>query len=66
MSLAAHLDVLENRHVKLQQLLDEESNRPLPDFTVIQSLKKQKLLIKEEMERLENPAVRAQHSNDAA
>ncbi len=52
MSLAAHISALENKHAKLSAMVDEESHRPLPDFTVIQTLKKQKLLIKEELERI--------------
>lgn len=53
MSLAAHVTSLEGKHSKLEQLIDDESHRPMPDFTVIQTLKKQKLLIKEELQRLE-------------
>jgi hypothetical protein len=52
MSLAAHISALEDKHSKLSVMVEEESNRPLPDFTVIQTLKKQKLLIKEELERI--------------
>ncbi len=52
MSLAAHVSMLKDKHVKLKKIVEEESQRPAPDFTVIQSLKKQKLLIKEELERI--------------
>lgn len=53
MSLAAHISTLETKHAKLDQRLEDESHRPRPDFTVLQNLKKQKLLIKEELARLE-------------
>ncbi len=53
MSLAAHVSSLETKHAKLEDLIAEESHRPMPDFTVVQTLKKQKLLIKEELQRLD-------------
>lgn len=54
MSLAAHVSTLETRHTKLEVMLEEESRRPMPDFAVIQTLKKQKLLLKEELTRIES------------
>lgn len=52
MSLAAHITMLKDKHTKLEGLITDESHRPMPDFTVIQTLKKQKLMIKEELERI--------------
>lgn len=52
MSLAAHIATLESKHHHLEAMLEDEIRRPMPDFTIIQTLKKQKLLIKEEMRRL--------------
>ena len=52
MSLATHITMLEKKHTKLETMAEEESARPMPDFTVIQTLKKQKLVIKEELARL--------------
>lgn len=52
MSLYAHLTTLEDKHNKIEGMLAGESLRPHPDFSVIQTLKKQKLLLKEEMERI--------------
>ncbi|MFO0109453.1 MAG: YdcH family protein [Alphaproteobacteria bacterium] len=52
MSLFTHLAMLEDKHLKLEGLLTKEAQRPSPDFSVVQTLKKQKLLIKEEMERI--------------
>ena len=65
MSLAAHLDSLETKHVKLETLIEDESHRPTPDFTIIQSLKKQKLLIKEELERLTDQPDTLHHHDGA-
>lgn len=58
MSLATHISMLEDKHYRLEAMISGESSRPMPDFTVIQTLKKQKLLIKEELARLSVEAVR--------
>lgn len=52
MSLDAHLATLQDKHSRLEFVIGEESHRPSPDFGLLQTLKKQKLLLKEEMERL--------------
>lgn len=52
MSLSTHISMLEHKHIKLEDALFDEMHRPLPDFSTVQSLKKQKLMIKEELERL--------------
>lgn len=38
--------------MRLEGMIGDEANRPLPDFGLISTLKKQKLLLKEEMERV--------------
>ena len=53
MALVAHLTMLEEKHSKLETMIAEESHRPMPDFPLIQTLKKQKLLLKEEIARLQ-------------
>lgn len=52
MSLTAHISTLKSKHARLEGMIEDESHRPMPDFTVIQTLKKQRLLIKEELERM--------------
>lgn len=52
MSVQAHIDMLNEKHHKLEDLIMSESARPSPDFGTLQTWKKQKLLLKEEMERL--------------
>jgi hypothetical protein len=52
MSLNAHLEVIQAKHAKLKTMIHEESTRPSPDLGMLQTLKKQKLLLKEEIERL--------------
>lgn len=52
MTVYAHLDMLQNKHSKLETIIGEENHRPRPDLSLLQTLKKQKLLLKEEIERL--------------
>jgi hypothetical protein len=52
MSLVTHLESLEMKHTQLEEEIAAQAGRPLPDFMMITMLKKQKLHIKEELERL--------------
>lgn len=52
MSLHSHLAMLQDRHTRLEGMIGDEIHRPMPDFGLLQTWKKQKLLLKEEMERL--------------
>lgn len=49
MSLYTHIETLQQKHSLLETMIDTESSRPLPDFMHISHLKKQKLVIKEEL-----------------
>jgi hypothetical protein len=55
MSNDAHLEALKQKHSALEAAIHEEETRPYPHEDAISNLKKQKLLVKEELER----AVRA-------
>ena len=48
----SHVSSLELKHAGLEKRLEEEMSRPMPDNAVIQTLKKQKLRIKEELSQL--------------
>ncbi len=52
MPLQAHVKVLEDKHHKLETTIAQESHRPSPDFAFLQTLKKQKLILKEELMRI--------------
>ncbi|MGX7896599.1 YdcH family protein [Tsuneonella sp. HG222] len=45
----SHVAALQTKHDGLERKLKDELNRPAPDIAIIQTLKKQKLLIKEEL-----------------
>ena len=44
---SSHVAALQAKHEGLEQRIRDEMNRPAPDSSMIQSLKKQKLRIKE-------------------
>jgi hypothetical protein len=46
---SSHVDALKAKHAGLEARLHDEQTRPAPDIAMIQKLKKQKLLIKEEL-----------------
>ncbi len=52
MSIQAHIDSLAEKRSLLKEQIAHESARPSPDFAVITLLKKQNLVLKEEMRRL--------------
>jgi hypothetical protein len=43
----SHVAALQAKHQGLERRLHDEMNRPAPDEAIVQTLKKQKLLIKE-------------------
>ncbi len=49
MSLATHVETLQQKHFLLERMILQESSRPAPDFMKVNHLKKQKLSIKQEI-----------------
>lgn len=52
MNLQSRFEALQTRHALLDARIDAEGQRPLPDSDELTKLKREKLRIKEEMERL--------------
>ncbi len=52
MSMTAHLMSLREKHALLENRITDESHHPMPDFAVITQLKKQKLILKEQISSL--------------
>ena len=52
MSTVDHIEALKAKHATLEHAIDEENSRPHPADDAICSLKKRKLLIKDEISRL--------------
>lgn len=55
MASQEQLEALKAKHARLEQSIDEESHRPLPDTVQIHSLKREKLKIKDTINRLGQP-----------
>ena len=51
MSSVAHLEALKEKHSALEAAIHQEKIHPYPDEDTITNLKKQKLLLKDEIER---------------
>ena len=54
MALEAHLEELSEKHNSLEKQIEEEMARPQADTLLISELKRQKLRIKDEIERLKD------------
>ncbi len=50
------MSALRMKHAELEDKLDREENRPLPDTNLIHSLKKRKLMLKDVMTQESLPA----------
>ena len=48
----SHVSALQAKHAGLEARIEEESQRPMPDTATLARLKKEKLMIKEEIEGL--------------
>ena len=49
---AERIEVLSQKHAALEVALDDENKRPMPDAGVVKNIKREKLAIKDAMERL--------------
>ena len=48
----SHVSALQLKHAGLDRQLQREMSRPMPDNSIVQTLKKRKLRIKEELEHI--------------
>jgi len=55
MSAVDHIEALKAKHASLEHAINRETARPQPDDDALCSLKKRKLLIKDEITRLSEP-----------
>ncbi|MBE0692979.1 MAG: DUF465 domain-containing protein [Aquamicrobium sp.] len=55
MSLASHLAELQRKHGEIDRQIDEAMSHPSSDDLEIAKLKRRKLAIKDEIERLQTP-----------
>ena len=62
MTVESHLAELERRHLAIDTKISDEQRRPATDAIEIASLKKQKLSLKDEIERLRKGVDTARHN----
>ena len=55
MSLEDRVKTLQDKKDDIEKILEEEESRPLPDNVAVHDLKRKKLAIKDEIERLTHP-----------
>ena len=53
MHTEAHIDALSRKHAALDKKIHIEENRPVPDSTILHELKKEKLILKDEIYRMD-------------
>ena len=46
---SSHITALQSKHDGLERRIRDEMNRPIPNDTILQTLKKQKLQLKQEI-----------------
>jgi len=54
MTVEGHLEALRRKHFTLEEEITSTGSRPSPDQTELTRLKREKLKIKEEIERIES------------
>ncbi|WP_020594433.1 YdcH family protein [Kiloniella laminariae] len=52
MAAAERIESLRVKHGSLENAIDRENHRPLPDESLLMSLKKEKLRVKDELQHL--------------
>jgi hypothetical protein len=52
MTMQDYVEGLRSKHALLEQQIDDEMHRPLPDQSILTRLKREKLRIKDEITRL--------------
>jgi hypothetical protein len=52
MAIEQRIDSLQKRHTHIESQINHEEVRPVPDTALLQQLKREKLLLKDEISRL--------------
>ncbi len=55
MRIDARTEALKAKHAEIEVDLTNEERRPIPDFAMVQELKKRKLRVKDELQRFAPP-----------
>lgn len=61
MTMHDYVESLRSKHALLEQQIDAEMHRPLPDQMILTRLKREKLRIKDEIARVDEPPAQVAH-----
>ncbi len=59
MAISQRIESLKKRHAHIEAQLESEEQRPAPDAALIHQLKREKLLLKDELSHLEDQSQEA-------
>jgi hypothetical protein len=59
MSIQEYVEGLRDKHAHLEEEIDDELHRPMPDQVILSRLKREKLKIKDEIARLGTTSTRS-------
>jgi hypothetical protein len=55
MTMQDYVESLRSKHAYLERQIDDEMHRPLPDQSTLSRLKREKLRVKDEIARVDDP-----------
>ena len=55
MTMQDYVESLRSKHAYLERQIDDEMHRPLPDQSTLTRLKREKLRLKDELARMDDP-----------
>jgi hypothetical protein len=55
MTMQDYVESLRSKHAYLERQIDDEMHRPLPDQSTLSRLKREKLRVKDEIARMDDP-----------
>jgi hypothetical protein len=55
MTMQDYVESLRSKHAHLERQIDDEMHRPLPDQSTLSRLKREKLRLKDEIARMDDP-----------
>lgn len=63
MTMQDYVESLRSKHAYLERQIDDEMHRPLPDQSTLSRLKREKLRLKDEIARMDDPMEQVSAAN---
>jgi len=64
MTMQDYVESLRSKHAYLERQIDDEMHRPLPDQSTLTRLKREKLRLKDELARMDDPQEQVPAANE--